>query len=278
MTRSVADAAVLLGALAGSDPRDAATSAATGKTAPDYRSFLDRNGLRGKRIGIVRTKLFGYSPEADALVEAAFDVLRKEGAVLVDPVAVPHLGEYDDAEFEVLLYEFKADLNAYLAELQGARVRSLEELIAFNVTNRQSEMPYFGQDLFEKSQAKGPLSDKAYIEAREKCVKLGREEGLNAALRDQKLDAFLAPSCSPAWPIDLVNGDHYIGSSSTPPAVAGLPNITVPVGYAFGLPVGMSLFGAAWTEGNLIAMAYAYEQAAELRRPPRFLPTAELPA
>jgi amidase len=277
MARCVADAAVLLGALAGVDSRDAATAAGDGKAMADYTQALDANALRGARIGILRDKFFGYSPEADALVTSALEVLRQSGATLVDPVAIPHLGEYDEAEFEVLLYEFKADLNAYLADLgPGAAVRTLQDVIAFNDKNREREMPFFGQDLFEKSQAKGPLTDQAYVDALAKCGKLSRTEGLDAVLQAQHLDALLAPTGSPAWPIDLVNGDHFLGGSSTPAAVSGYPSITVPVGYSFGLPVGMSLIGAAWSEARLIGLAYAYEQAAKLRRPPRFLTSAAL--
>jgi amidase len=265
--------------MTGVDARDAATRAGDGKAVADYTRFLDPNGLRGARIGVVRTRLMGYSPESDALLVAALDVLRKSGATLVDPADIPHLGEYDEAEFEVLLYEFKADLNAYLADLApGAGARTLADLIDFNNKNRDREMPFFGQDIFEKAQAKGPLTDKAYVEALAKCGKLSRDEGLDVVLRDQKLDALVAPTGSPAWPIDLVNGDHYLGGSSTAAAVSGYPSITVPMGYSFGLPVGMSLIGAPWSEGKLITLAYAYEQAAQVRKPPRFLPSAEIPA
>jgi amidase len=275
MARTVADAALLLGALAGVDARDPATAASGGKAAADYTRFLDPAGLKGARIGVARERFFGYSAAADRLVEAAIEVLRGLGAEIVDPADLPHLGEYDDAEFTVLLYEFKADLDAYLADLgPGAPVHTLADLIAFNEANREREMPYFGQEIFTMAEAKGPLSDDAYVEAAARCRRLARTEGLDAVLAEHRLDALLAPTGGPPWTTDLVNGDHYLGGSSSPAAVAGYPSLTVPVGYAFGLPVGMSLIGKPWDEGTLIRLAHAYEQATRLRRPPRFAPTA----
>jgi amidase len=262
MARTVTDAAILLGVLGGKD----------------YSGDLDPNGLKGARIGVARKKCFGYSPEADALVEAAIDVLRRQGAILVDPADVPHLGEYDDSEFTVLLYEFKADLNAYLAEwAPRGPMRTLADLIAFNDANKNLELLYFGQEIFVQAQEKGPLTDQAYLDALEKDRRLSRTEGLDAAFAQNNLDAIVAPTGSPPWPTDLVNGDHFLGASSTPAAVSGYPSISVPVGYSFGLPVGMSLIGRAWSEPTLLRLAYAYEQAAKPRRPPRFLWTAELP-
>ena len=273
MARTVRDAAILLGALAGPDPKDAATAAAPA-AVPDFTRFLDAKGLAGARLGIARSKLFGYNAATDALVTQAIDVLRRAGAVIVDPADIPHLGEYDDAELTVLLYEFKADLNRYLAEFApGAAVRTLQDVIEFNERNKEREMPYFGQELFLKAQDKGPLSDQAYRDALDKCRKLGREEGLQTILEREKLDAIVAPTGNPPWPIDLVNGDHFLGGSSTPAAVAGFPHVTVPAGYVSGLPVGVSFIGAPWSEGTLIRLAYAYEQATTLRRAPKFLPT-----
>jgi len=261
MCRTVTDAAMLLGALAGKD----------------YTTSLDANGLKGARIGVARKKCFGYSPEADALVEAAIDVLRRQGAVIVDPADIPHMGEYDDSEFAVLLYEFKADLNGYLAEwAPRGPIRTLADLIAFNETNKAKELTYFGQEIFIQAQEKGPLTDQAYLDALEKDRRLSRTEGLDVAFAQNTLDAIIAPTGSPAWPTDLVNGDHFLGASSTPAAVAGYPSVCVPVGYSFGLPVGMSFIGRAMSESTLLKLAYAYEQAAKPRRPPRFLPTAEL--
>jgi amidase len=276
MARTVADAAALLGVLVGVDPRDAATKAGGGK-AGDYGRFLDPKGLAGARIGVAREKLFGYSTDADALVDAAIKEMARLGAVIVDPADIPHLGEYDDAEFEVLLYEFKADLNAYLSEWTGgAAVRTIADIVAFNETNRKREMPFFGQDTMEKAQKKGPLSEKAYVKALEKCHKLSREKGLDAVMGRHRLDAIVAPTGSPPWLTDLVNGDHFLGASSTPAAVSGYPSITVPAGYAFGLPVGITFIGRPWGEGSLIRLAYAFEQATKVRRPPGFLPTADL--
>jgi amidase len=276
IARTVTDAATLLGALAGVDPRDPATVAGRGK-AGDYTSSLDTKGLVGARIGVARAKFFGYSPEADALIEDAIKSMKELGAVVVDPADVPHLGEYDDAEFEVLLYEFKADLNAYLSEwAAGAPVRSLADIIAFNEAHRKQEMPYFGQDIMEKAEKKGPLTEKKYLKALKKCRRLSREEGLDAVMDKHRLDAIVAPTGGPAWVTDLVNGDHFLGASSTPAAVSGYPSITVPAGYVFGLPVGVTFIGRAWGESTLIRLAYAFEQATKVRKPPRFLPTADL--
>ena len=276
MARTVRDAAILLGALAGPDPKDAATAAAPAPV-PDYTGFLDAKGLAGARLGVARSKLFGYHAATDALITQAIDVLRRAGAVIVDPADIPHVGEYDDAELTVLLYEFKADVNRYLPEFApGAPVKTLQDIIEFNERNKEREMPYFGQELFLKAQDKGPLSDQAYRDALDKCRKLAREEGLQAILDREKLDAIVAPTGNPPWPIDLVNGDHFLGGSSTPAAVAGFPHVTVPAGYVSGLPVGLSFIGAPWSEGTLIRLAYAYEQATTLRRTPKFLPTMNM--
>ena len=279
MARTVADAAILLGAMAGEDPRDPATAAIRGHVHADYTRFLDRAGLRGARIGVARARFFGYSPEADAIIEEAIDAMRREGAIIVDPADIPHVGEYDDSEFTVLLYEFKADLNAYLASLgPGAPVRTLADVIEFNERNRVREMPFFGQEIFHMAQEKGPLTEKEYLDALAKNHRLSRAEGIDAVLREHRLDALVAPTGSPPWTIDLINGDHFLGASSTPAAVAGYPSITIPAGYVFGLPVGISFIGTAWSEPTLIRLAYALEQTLQARRPPRFLPTADLSA
>ncbi len=270
MARTVTDAALLLTAMAGPDPADKATANSTGKIPASYAQFLDAEGLRGARIGITR-KFFGFHPEVDKLATDAIAVLRERGAVIVDPADTATMWQFGEAEIEVLLYEFKAGLNAYLARLgPGAPVRTLNDIIAFNERERAREMPYFGQELFARAAKKGPLTDKAYLTARAKCIQVARTQGIDAIMAKHKLDALFAPTDSPAWETDLVNGDHYIGGSSTPAAVAGYPSITVPAGFVFGLPVGVSFFGRAYSEPTLIKLAYAYEQATKHRRAPTF--------
>ena len=275
MARTAADAAALLAVLAGADPDDAATA---GRPRPDgYAVAADAAALRGARIGVARAKVTGYSPEADAVFEVALAALRDAGAVLVDPADIPNLGEYDDDEFEVLLYEFKADLEAYLAAwAPGASARTLADLIAFNEAHRAEELPYFGQEILTMAAAKGPLTDKAYRKALAACRKLSRDEGLAVLFEKHRLDAVVAPTGSPAWPTDLVNGDHFLGASSTPAAVSGYPSVTVPAGFSFGLPVGLTLIGRPWSEALLLRLAAAFESATKVRRPPRFLATADL--
>ena len=276
MARTVADAATLLGALAGVDPRDRATLGSRGKSHTDYTKFLDAAGLRGTRIGVVR-HFFGFNEFVDKLMDAAIAAMKGQEATIVDPVEIETVAELDKPEFEVLLYEFKADLNAYLASLgPEAPVHSLKQIIEFNEQHTREEMPYFGQDLFLKAEAKGPLSSPEYQAARAKCRTLSRAKGIDATMNKFKLDALVAPTGSPGWTTDLINGDHDTGGSSTPAAVAGYPSITVPAGYAFGLPVGISFFGRAYSEPTLIKLAYAFEQATRLREPPKFLATADL--
>ena len=276
MARTVADAAALLTVLAGSDPRDAVT---VRHTAPaDYTTFLDAAGLKGARIGVARKHFFGNDARTDKLMEEAVAAMKSAGAVIVDPADLATTGKYDDSEFEVLLYEFKADLNAYLADLgPSSPIRTLADIIAFNEKNSDRELKYFGQEIMLRAQKKGPLTTPAYRKALAANHRLAGTLGIDAVVKQHRLDAIVAPSNAPPWPIDLVTGDHGAGGSSTSPAaVAGYPSITVPAGYSFGLPVGISFFGPAWTEGRLIRLAYAFEQATTLRRPPRFLPTAEL--
>jgi amidase len=276
MARTVADAAILLGVLAGADPRDAVT--VNGRPATvDYSRALDVGGLRGARIGVARKSYTGYSAVTDAAFEEAIRAMKDAGAVIVDPADIATAGKFDDAEFEVLLYEFKADLEAYLRGLPaGARARTLDDLIAFNKAHAAEELPYFGQEIFEMAAKKGPLTTPAYRKALEKCRLLSRTQGLDATFRKHRLDALVAPTQGPPSVIDLVNGEKYSGSSTTPCAVAGYPAITVPMGYAFGLPLGVSFMGLPWREGALLKYAYAFEQATKLRRPPRYLATAEL--
>ncbi len=274
MARSVHDAAILLNALAGVDPRDNATAASAGKAAGDYTKFLDPNGLRGARLGVAR-KYFGSNEAQDQLINTLIAAMKRYGADIVDPADLPTHGKFDDTEFLVLLYELKADLNAYLAARPGAPA-SLKDLIDFNDANREKEMPYFGQDIFIKSEAKGPLTTKEYIDALESNHRLSRQEGIDAVMDQFHLDAIIAPTAGPAWLTDLANGDHAVGGSSNAAAVAGYPDITVPAGFVFGLPVGISFFGRAWSEPTLLKIAYGFEQTIQARRPPRFLPTLKL--
>lgn len=270
MTRTVTDAAILLNAITGIDPRDESTNAGRGKSA-DYTKFLDKDGLKGMRLGIAR-KHFGFNERVDKVMNDSLEAMKKLGAVLVDPSDIPTTGKFDESEFEVLLYEFKADLNAYLAGLgPQAPVRSLKDVIAFNEKNREREMPYFGQDIMIRAEAKGPLTSKPYLQALRKNHLLARTQGIDFIMKKNRLDALVAPTGGPAWSTDWVNGDHFSGGYSSASAVAGYPHITVPAGYVFGLPVGISFFGGAFSEPKLFKIAYAFEQATKVRKPPRFL-------
>jgi amidase len=273
MCRTVRDAAILLGALTGVDPRDSATAGSQGKSFTDYTQFCDPNGLKGARIGVAR-KYFGFSEAVDALMEQSLDAMKKQGAILVDPADIETLGKFDESELLVFMYELKADLNSYLAGLgPNAPVRTLKDIIDFNDRNRQKEMPYFGQDLFLKAEAKGPLTEKAYIDALDKNHQLARTEGIDATMDKNRLDAIVAPTGGPAWLTDLVNGDHVAGGSSNAAAVAGYPNINITAGFISGLPVGISFFGRAWSEPTLIRLTFAFEQTIKARQAPRFLST-----
>ena len=274
MTRTVRDAAILLNVLAGVDPRDPATSSSSTRNQTDYTTFLDANGLRGARIGVARTKFFGYSDVTDKLVNDAIDAMKANGAVIVDPTNIETAGKFDESEFDVLLYEFKADLNSYLASLgPKAPVKSLQDIIAYNDKHKDQEMPFFGQEIMVQAQAKGPLTEKKYLDELASNLKMSRTDGIDATMDKYKLDAIVAPTGSPAWTTDLINGDHFSGASSTPAAVAGYPNINVPAGFSHGLPVGISFFGRAYSEPTLIKLAYSYEQSTKHRRAPQFIPT-----
>lgn len=273
MARTVTDAAILLGALSGVDPRDPATAESSARMLTDYTKFLDPNGLRGARLGIVR-KSFGSNDRVDRMLNGLIDEMKKLGAVIVDPADIPTSGQFDSTEMDVLMYELKADLNSYLAGLgPQAPVHTLEEVIAFNEKNADKEMPFFGQDLFIKAQEKGPLTTKEYLDALAKNHELTREKGLDLVLQQNKLDALVAPTGGLPWITDWLNGDYFTGGYSSASAVAGYPHITVPAGYVYGLPVGISFFGAAYSEPTLLKIAYSFEQATKLRRAPKFLPT-----
>jgi len=279
LARNVTDAAMLLSVMAGSDPSDPATADAD-KHATDYTKFLDPNGLRGKRIGVVR-QLAGNEPNADRVLEEAIAAMRAQGAIIVDPVTLPHLSELSDPEMTVMLYDFKNDLNNYLAGRKGLKVKTLADLIAFNQRESDAEMQWFGQDLFEQAQSKGPLTDKAYLDALAKAKQLSGPDGIDAVLQQDHLDALLAPSWGPAYMTDLVLGDHIvsgnptIGGASQPAAVAGYPSITVPAGWAHGLPVGIVFFGTKWSEPTLISIAYGFEQHTHAWQAPKFLDTVD---
>ncbi len=261
MARTVRDVAILLSVMA--DPES--------HNAHDYSTFLDSNGLRGARLGIAR-QFFANNAPLDAFLNGYVDALKKAGAEIIDPADIATFGQLSGPEQEVLLYEFKDGLNRYLTRLPaGSPARTLKDLIAFNQKNRDREMPFFAQELFIQAEAKGPLTDAAYLKARADCVRLSRQEGIDALLAKHKLDAIVSLTSGPAWFIDHVNGDTDTGNCTTPAAVAGYPHITVPAGFYRGLPIGLSFFAAAWSEPTLIKLAYAWEQQMNARRKPGFL-------
>jgi amidase len=277
MARTVSDATFLLSALVGVDARDSAMRNSRAATNLDYTRYLDANGLEGARVGVARKKYTGYSVAADAQFEKALGVMKDRGAMIVDPANIETAGKFDDAEYEVLLFEFKADLAAYLAKLPaGARARTLDDLIAYNRAHAKEEMPYFGQEIFEQASKKGDLSTPAYRKALASCRTRARTQGLDATFTKHKLDAIVAPTQGTPSLIDLANGDPSGGSSTTPCAVAGYPAITVPMGYQWGLPLGITFMGRAWAEPMLLKLAFAFEQATKARVAPQFLPTANL--
>ena len=260
MTRTVRDAALLLTAMAEHPKKE------------DYAKYCQgAGGLQGMRIGVCR-QMFINNPDVRSITEGAIAILQKAGAAIVDPVEIATIDKFGDAEYQVFLYELKADLNAYLSK-RGGDIRTLAQVIASNERLRDREMPYFGQETFLKAQEKGGLDSPEYIDALAKCRKLSRDEGIDATMAKHKLDAIFTSTDSPAWPIDWINGDHFTGGSSTLPAIAGYPHITVPGGFVHGLPVGVSFFGSAFTEGKLVAMAHAFEQITKVRQKPQYLPT-----
>ena len=271
MARSVADAALLLTTLAAADDRDPAAAAARANIARDYAPGAPI-ALKGKRLGVLGQAL-GFHPDADRAFQNAIDVVRSEGAEIVD-VSIAGYNDWRAPELDVLLYEFKDGVNQYL-KASGLPRSSLEAIIAFNKANADKVMPYFGQELFERAQAKGPLTDPAYVKARETALRLARHEGLLAALDRDALEAVLAPSMSPAWPTDLVLGDHFVGAGYGMAAVARTPSITIPAGEAHGLPLGLTIMGRAFSEKDLIALAHAIEQKMNARKAPTFKPTLQ---
>lgn len=277
MARTVEDAAILLGALTGVDSRDEATRQSEGNYYDDYTQFLDPSGLKGARIGVARN-FFGFHKETDAVMEEAIQAMKDAGAVMVDPANIDPEEELNSAGYDVLLYEFKHDLNEYLKGVHpNVEVGSLKEIIEFNEANKKESMPYFGQEILEQAQEKGPLTEQVYNDALAKIRRVSRDQGIDATMGEHNLDAIVAPTGGPAWSIDVVNGDHFGGGSSSPAARAGYPNITVPAGYIHDLPVGISIFGAPWSESKLIKYAYAFEQATNVRKAPAFRPNVGLP-
>ncbi|MBK8900019.1 MAG: amidase [Anaerolineaceae bacterium] len=272
--RTVADAATVLGALTGVDPLDPATAASDGHFYTDYTQFLDPNALHGARIGVARD-LFFFSPETTEIANTAVAAMQAAGAVIIDPLTIPpELLDDGGAEFNVLLYEFKDGINKYLSRLGPGAPQTLADLIAFNIAHADQEMLYFGQEIFELAQTFGPLTDPAYLEALQKSH-FAAIEGINQLMDDHNLAAIVAPTGSPAWPTDLVNGDHFLGGSSSLAARAGFPLLSVPAGFSFGLPVNITFMGRAFSEPKLIALAYAFEQATQVRQAPQFMPTLE---
>ena len=276
MTRSVADAAAMLTALVGPDPTDPMTIPSTDFVGTDYTSFLDRDGLRGARIGVERS-YFGAQPDVDQLMEEAIRSMSTAGAIIVDPANIPTRESMGGPSFQVLLYELKADLAAYL-EMSGRPngMATLADIIVFNESNTDREMPYFGQEIFLEAEEKGSLNSSEYLESKELARRLSQDEGIDAVMEEHQLDAIVAPTTRPAWKIDLVNRDVSSNGSSGPAAIAGYPSITVPNGYVHGLPTGILFFGRAWSERTLIRIAYAYEQATRHRQPAKLLPTLDL--
>ncbi|HUI24315.1 MAG TPA: amidase [Nitrososphaerales archaeon] len=272
IARTVTDAAILLGAMVGVDEDDAATKSSVGRTQRDYSKFLDRDGLGRARIGIPREGYFGYSDKADAIAEAAIERMRKLGARIIDPANIPTAKQMTSSEDEmtVLLHEFKDDLNRYLSDLKSSKVRSLKEVIIFNEKHKRKEMKFFGQDLFLKAQKTTNLKDRKYLKALKKDRLLSRQKGIDFVMDKHRLDALVTPTTSPAWAIDLVDGDHGLGGSSQPTALAGYPAITVPAGFVLGLPIGITFMGRAYSEPTLIRLAYAFEQATRHRMKPRY--------
>ncbi|KAF0239423.1 MAG: hypothetical protein FD181_11 [Prolixibacteraceae bacterium] len=272
MARTVKDAAILLGALAAFDPTDAETHIERKDHFSDYTQFLDENGLKGMRIGIA-SEMIGFNAKVDEIFKQAVEIMKASGAEIIEDLKFENYRKWGDSSYEVLLYEFKAGLNKYLQEHAAAPVKSLGEIIEFNKKNAAREMPWFAQEIFEQAQSKGDLSSPEYLKALADSKRFAGKEGIDAVMEKHNLDAVIAQTNGPAWTIDWVNGDHFSGGSSSPAAISGYPNITVPMGTVHGLPVGISFFGRAWSEPKLLKIAYAFEQATKHRKAPGFLET-----
>lgn len=270
IARTVTDAAILLGVIAGKDDQDAATLDSEGQVFDDYTRFLDAGGLKGARVGIARN-FFGFHERVDAVMEEVIGILKSAGANIIDPANIEFIKECSEAEFQVLLYEFKDGLNKYLSGINpDVPVRTLEDIIKFNDENASAELKYFGQEILIEAQKKGPLTEAKYLQALANARKYAREAGIDSTMKRRSLDVIIAPTGGPAWVTDLINGDRYLGGSSTPAACAGYPNITVPAGFVEGLPVGVSFIGRAWSEPQLLKYAFAFEQASKKRKAPEF--------
>lgn len=272
MARTVTDAAILLGALAEFDTRDAETHLAKGKIFKDYTPFLDDKGLEGKRLGVA-SQMIGFDANVDELFENAVEVMKEHGAEIVEDVKFDNIRKWGGPSYQVLLYEFKADLNKYLREHPSVPVKSMEEIIEFNKNHADEEMPWFGQEIFMEAEIKGDLKTEEYLKALKDAKRFAGKNGIDAVMEQHNLDAIIAQTNGPAWTIDWVNGDHFSGGSSSPAAISGYPNVTVPMGFIHNLPVGISFFGVAWSEPKLLKIAYAFEQATKHRKAPGFLKT-----
>ncbi len=272
MARTVKDAAILLGALAEFDPDDAETHIEKGEIFSDYTQFINAQDLSGMRIGIA-SQMIGFNVKVDEVFKQAIEVLKEKGAEIIEDVKFENMRKWGDPSYQVLLYEFKADLNKYLAEHPNAPVKSMKDIIEFNKNNAVREMPWFGQEIFEESQKKEDLTSEEYLEALKNSKLFAGKEGIDKVMDEHKLDAIIAQTNGPAWTIDWVNGDHFSGGSSSPAAISGYPNITVPMGYVHELPVGISFFGRAWSEPTLLKISFVFEQATRHRKAPGFIKT-----
>ncbi len=274
MARTVKDAAILLGALAEFDPNDAENHLGKGEIFSDYTEFLNKDGLQGARIGLA-INMMGFNKDVDEIIRQACLTLQENGAEIIE-FEFETSRRMGNPSYQVLLYEFKSDLNKYLQSHPNAKPKSLADLIKFNSENAEKEMPWFEQDIFEEAEEKGDLTEKEYLDALKESKRLAGEEGIDAELKRHNLDAIIAPTNGPSWTIDLVNGDHFGGGSSSPAAISGYPNITVPAGYVHGLPIGISFFAEAWSEPKLLKLTYAFEQVSKHRKAPGFIKTLEI--